>query len=169
MPGGPGIVWGNALLAAVNGGDVAESLLDDKVRRLLRVLDWSGRFAEPQERPERALDKQAHRSLAYQAAAEGMVLLKNDGVLPFTANDVKKIAVIGSNTSDFRIMGGGSSALKPHYVSTPLDALSAKLPDASLPSCGVGWFLPTARSRCLRVWRTVDRVCTHVRERRTVD
>lgn len=161
MPGGPGIVWGNALLAAVNGGDVAESLLDDKVRRLLRVLDWSGRFAEPQERPERALDKQAHRSLAYQAAAEGMVLLKNDGVLPFTANDVKKIAVIGSNTSDFRIMGGGSSALKPHYVSTPLDALSAKLPDASLSvsvGCLTHKYVPPPDRRLLKADEQTDAV-----------
>ena len=135
MPGGPRIVWGEALGEAVADGAVPESLLDDKVRRLLRVLERSGRFDRPEEEPEQGLNKPEHRSLAYRTASEGMVLMKNDGVLPFDATNIANLAVIGPNTKDFRVMGGGSSALKPHYVSTPLDALAEKLPGASISTC----------------------------------
>jgi beta-glucosidase len=135
MPGGPNIVWGEALKVAVDRGDVPESLVDDKVRRLLRVLDWSGRFENRSEAAERAMDMPAHRALAYRAAVEGAVLLKNDGVLPLAAEEIKKLAVIGPNVTNFRIMGGGSSALKPHYVATPLDALGSRLPEATITTC----------------------------------
>ncbi len=131
MPG-PARTWGAALLEAVGSGDVTESVLDDKVRRLLRVLDWTGRFDNPEEAPERAVDTPERRQIAYQAAAEGMVLLKNDGVLPLAEPKLKRLAVIGPNVHDFRIMGGGSSSLKPHYVVSPLEALAAKLPGTEI-------------------------------------
>ena len=78
MPG-PSQVWGDSLRAAVDSGQVPEALIDDKVRRLLRVLDWSGRFKQPEEHPEQSIDQVAHRQVAYQTAIEGMVLLKNTG------------------------------------------------------------------------------------------
>ena len=108
MPG-PSQVWGSALRSAVDAGDVPETVIDDKVRRLLRVLAWSGRFDDPEEKPESSIDAETHRSVAYQTAAEGMVLLKNEGVLPLQANSIQKLAVIGPNVKQFRIMGGGSS------------------------------------------------------------
>lgn len=113
MPG-PTQVWGKALLEAIAEGAVGESLIDDKVRRLLRVIERTHRFEHPDEKPEQGVDNPAHRQTAYQAAAEGMVLLKNTGVLPLSGNDLKSIAVVGPNAAEFRIMGGGSSALKPH-------------------------------------------------------
>ncbi|MBP17506.1 MAG: glycosyl hydrolase [Gammaproteobacteria bacterium] len=124
MPG-PTRVWGDALLEAVNEGTVPVTTVDDKVRRLLRVIDRSGRFENPDEQAEQALDKPDHKKIAYQAAAEGMVLLKNAGILPLP--NIGRLAVIGPNTHDFRIMGGGSSSLKPHYIATPLDALTGKV------------------------------------------
>ncbi len=152
MPGGPGIVWGERLLEAVGEGLVPESIVDDKVRRLLRVIDWSGRFDEPDEQPERALDTPEHRSLAYRAACEGMVLIKNNGVLPLSADAVATMAVIGPNAADFRIMGGGSSTLKPHYVSAPLDALGQKLPGTKVtctPGCLTHKYIPAPERRLL--------------------
>ncbi len=131
MPG-PSQVWGSALRSAVDTGDVPETVIDDKVRRLLRVLAWSGRFDDPEEKPESSIDAETHRSVAYQTAAEGMVLLKNEGVLPLQANSIQKLAVIGPNVKQFRIMGGGSSSLKPHYVSTPLGALSDRFPNMEI-------------------------------------
>src|SRR4051812_43663112 len=83
MPG-PGRWWGNGQLeAAVLSGEVEEALVDDKVRRILDFLRWRQRLpgaatsaeARPVERPE-------HRALARRAAADGMVLLRNDGLLP---------------------------------------------------------------------------------------
>ena len=114
MPG-PAVAWGAELLKAAQEGDVPESVIDDKVRRLLRVLERSGRFEDPVEKPELGVDKLEHQKIAYQAAVEGMVLLKNEQVLPLKKDDLNKIAVIGPNTKSFRIMGGGSSSLRPHY------------------------------------------------------
>ena len=127
MPG-PSRVWGDALRDAVTQGSVPESVLDDKVRRLLRVLQWSGRLESPTDAPERSVDIAGHRSIAYQTAVEGMVLLKNEGVLPLARSNIQKLAVIGPNVRHFRVMGGGSSALKPHYISTPLAALHDRYP-----------------------------------------
>ncbi|MGB1422212.1 MAG: glycoside hydrolase family 3 C-terminal domain-containing protein [Pseudomonadales bacterium] len=131
MPG-PSKVWGADLRSAVDAGDVPEAVIDDKVRRLLRVLAWSGRFDHPEEKPESSIDVEIHRSVAYQTASEGMVLLKNQGVLPFQSDNIRKLAVIGPNVKQFRIMGGGSSSLKPHYISAPLDALSDKFPNMDI-------------------------------------
>ena len=127
MPG-PSQVWGDSLRAAVDSGQVPEALIDDKVRRLLRVLDWSGRFKQPEEHPEQSIDQVAHRQVAYQTAIEGMVLLKNTGLLPLARQRIQKLAVIGPNVEHFRVMGGGSSSLKPHYLSTPLAALAERYP-----------------------------------------
>lgn len=126
MPG-PAVAWGAELLKAAQEGDVPESVIDDKVRRLLRVLERSGRFEDPVEKPELGVDKLEHQKIAYQAAVEGMVLLKNEQVLPLKKDDLNKIAVIGPNTKSFRIMGGGSSSLRPHYVKSPLDVLRETL------------------------------------------
>ena len=127
MPG-PSRVWGDALRQAVTDGLVPESVLDDKVRRLLRVLQWSGRLDSPTDAPERSVDIAEHRAVAYQTAVEGMVLLKNEGVLPLARSSIQKLAVIGPNVRHFRVMGGGSSALKPHYISAPLSALRERYP-----------------------------------------
>ncbi|XOV89097.1 MAG: glycoside hydrolase family 3 C-terminal domain-containing protein [Pseudomonadota bacterium] len=126
MPG-PAASFGDKLLAAVISGEVPVAVVDDKVRRLLRVLDWTGKFSDPADRPEQALDRPEHRAIARQAATEGMVLLKNNGVLPLAPENLQTLAVIGPNAREFRIMGGGSSSLRPHHVSSPLDALTDQL------------------------------------------
>ncbi len=151
MPG-PARVWGEELQSAVESGSVSASCLDDKVRRLLRVLDWSGRFENPDEIPEQSLDRPQHRSVAYQTAVEGMVLIKNESILPLDVTSVRKLALIGPNSFDFRIMGGGSSSLKPHYISTPYDALIEKLPDTEIVTsvgCRTHKYIPEPDRRYL--------------------
>ncbi len=128
MPG-PAIAWGQHLQTAVDAGEVPESVLDDKIARLLLCMDRTGLLDDVSVTQELALDKPDHRAIAYQAAIEGMVLCKNDGLLPLDLSKHKKIAVIGPNVKDFRIMGGGSSTLRPHYVTTPLDAIASQYPD----------------------------------------
>lgn len=144
MPG-PAVAWGQPLLDSLNRGEIDEQVVDDKVSRLLKVLDWTGRFDQPDEKSENAIDQQQHRDTAYQAAAEGMVLLKNAGLLPLQAGQISKLALIGPNTHSFRIMGGGSSAVRPHYISTPMEALAERLPRTelvSLPGCLTHKFIP---------------------------
>jgi beta-glucosidase len=128
MPG-PAIAWGKHLEKAVVEGEVAESVLDDKIERLLLCMSRTGLLDDVKVTAELALDKPDHRKLAYQAAVEGMVLCKNDGILPLDISQQKKIAVIGPNVEDFRIMGGGSSSLRPHYVEKPLGQLGQQFPN----------------------------------------
>jgi beta-glucosidase len=86
--------------------------------RILRLIARVGAFDDPLIPEERAVDRPEHRALIRRAAAESMVLLKNDGLLPLDLS-VGKIAVIGPNASEARIMGGGSAQLNPHYSVSP--------------------------------------------------
>ena len=121
MPG-PSNVWGKALIDAVKAREVSEKLIDDKVKRILTVAEFSNRFQKPEIKAEQAIDQPKHRLLLRKAAADGMVLLKNEGLLPLKKN-IKKLAVIGPNAMEAQIIGGGSASLKPHYQVHPLEAV----------------------------------------------
>ena len=125
MPG-PGNVWGDNLLSAIKDGRVDKELIDDKVKRILTVAEFSKRFERHDFNPEEAIDQPAHRKLLRKAAADGMVLLKNDGLLPLQSN-IKKLAIIGPNAKHAQIIGGGSASLKPHYEVHPEEALRSRL------------------------------------------
>ena len=125
MPG-PGNVWGASLINSIKDGKVDEGLIDDKVKRILTVANFSKRFERPGFKPEEAIDQPAHRKLLRKAAADGMVLLKNEGLLPLKKN-IKKLAVIGPNAKNAQIIGGGSASLMPHYQVQPLEAFKARL------------------------------------------
>ena len=125
MPG-PSNVWGKALIEAVEAKKVSEKLIDDKVRRILSVAEFSNRFQNPKIKDEEAIDQPAHRSMLRKAAADGMVVLKNEGLLPLKKN-IKKLAVIGPNAKEAQIIGGGSASLRPHYQIHPLEAVRERL------------------------------------------
>ena len=125
MPG-PSNVWGKALIDAVEASEVSEKLIDDKVKRILTVAEFSNRFQKPQIKAEQAIDQLKHRLLLRKAAADGMVLLKNEGSLPLKKN-IKKLAVIGPNALEAQIIGGGSASLRPHYQIHPLEAVQERL------------------------------------------
>ena len=126
MPG-PARCFGDALVDAVNKGEVDEETINDKVRRILGVIVKSGSFEKPIEVSSRTSDTPENRELALQAAQEAIVLLKNDNnTLPLDKNKVKSIAVIGPNADEARIQGGGSAKVNPYYMVTPLDAIREK-------------------------------------------
>ena len=107
MPGSGGIDDAD-IVAAVREGKLAESVLDASVRRMLdvtfRVLDSLD--------PSAAYDTEAHHALAHRVAAEGMVLLKNEGaLLPIRGR--KRVAFIGAFARQPRYQGGGSSHITP--------------------------------------------------------
>ena len=81
MPG-PARSWGENLVKAVNDGKVKEDTVDDKVRRILRVAEFTGRLDNPEENSEQSNDLEQDRTLIRKIGAEGMVLLKNQDVLP---------------------------------------------------------------------------------------
>ena len=130
MPG-PSSPWGNALVAAVRRGDIAEEVVDDKVRRILVLAARVGALADAAE-PARipAPAPEATAVTARRAAEAGMVLLGNDGVLPLAAP--RSIAVIGEGARDARTQGGGSATVIPATVSSPLEGIAARWPEADV-------------------------------------
>lgn len=124
MPG-PARTWGKKLIEAVGNGEVPETTIDDKVRRILRTMERTGRLDNPDaDRAEQAIDKPEHQALTRRTAQESMVLLRNDGTLPFNREELKSIAVIGPNAQVGQIQGGGSSGVRPHYQVHPLDGIT---------------------------------------------
>ena len=126
MPG-PARRMGEKLLAALRAGAVDERQIDDKVRRILRLLERAGLLDAAPEVEERAEDRPAHRALARRAAAESMVLLRNQGLLPLDARELRRVAVLGPNAEVGQIMGGGSAFVVAHYQVNPLAALRERL------------------------------------------
>jgi beta-glucosidase len=125
MPGPDG-VWGDALTDAVRAGQVAEEAIDEKVLRLLRLAGRLGALegvpaatAPAEEWPEEDV-----ASLLREAAADGMVLVRNEGgLLPVPREDETTIAVIGQHAHIARSQGGGSATVFPTYVVSPLDGI----------------------------------------------
>ena len=131
MPG-PARHRGEKLTAAVRAGETTPAAVREAARRVLRLIERVGGFADPTIPAERAEDLPEVRALIRRAGAEGIVLLKNDGVLPLQAPARLKIAAIGPNAATAQIMGGGSAQLNAHYRVSPLDGLRAALPDATI-------------------------------------
>ncbi|MCU1391248.1 MAG: glycoside hydrolase, family 3 domain protein [Ilumatobacteraceae bacterium] len=130
MPG-PSRFYGRRLGQAVRDGDVDEVLLDGAVHRLLTVFDRIGALDDEPRAPI-GIDRPEHRALVRAAAAESMVLLKNDAdggrsVLPLDPAQIATLAVIGPNAERARITGGGSAEVRPHYRISPLDAIRERL------------------------------------------
>lgn len=110
-------------LELLRKGETPVELLDDKVRRVLRL---NFRTAMNSVKPSGSLNSPEHYDAARRIAGEGIVLLKNDNnVLPVDLTSVKKIAVIGENAIKMMTVGGGSSSLKVQREVTPLDGILA--------------------------------------------
>ena len=128
MPG-PGNTWGKKLLEAVIEGLIDEEIIDDKVERILNIAEFSGRFDSPENKLEKSNIRKSHNKLLRNVASEGMVLLKNEKILPLKKSAIKKLAVIGPNAKNSQIIGGGSASLKPHYQVHPFEALQERFSD----------------------------------------
>nr|HET6902726.1 glycoside hydrolase family 3 C-terminal domain-containing protein [Ktedonobacteraceae bacterium] len=121
---------GEKLLAAVESGEVTEATVETSVRRLLLLLDKAGLFEHPQAGTEQAIDLPERDALVRAAAAEGIVLLKNEQqTLPLKPEHLTSIAVIGPNAQVAQITGGGSAQVNAHYAVTPFEGIVAKLGD----------------------------------------
>lgn len=118
-----GKYWGHGkLLQACREGEVSETLIDDKVRRLLRAMFFTGIMDKAWSAPDRPMTE--HWPLAREVAASGMVLLKNkDALLPLDPNRKQVIAVLGPNSRDMRLGGGGSSVVTPRRSVGPLEGI----------------------------------------------
>ena len=124
MPGPPS-KRGAKLLKAVADGQVAVAALDNAVARILRLMARTGAHANDDTLPEQALNNPAHRALIRAAGAEGVVLLKNNGVLPLNADRLNTVAMVGPNAGKAQMMGGGSAFVNAHYTVTPVEGFAA--------------------------------------------
>ena len=125
MPGPARSMSARNVTRALEDGTLTEEALDNKVARLLDLMVKAGSFDHPEEQSERGEDRPEHRKIIREAAQETIVLLKNDrDILPL--KPVRSIAVIGENARWAQIMGGGSSAVIPHYAVSPLHGIRAR-------------------------------------------
>jgi beta-glucosidase len=129
----PGSPWGAKLVAAAGEGSVAAEVVDEQARRVLRLaarvgaLDGAPPSVPAASRPA-AIDGSA---LARAVAARSFVLAANSAqVLPLEATALRTVAIIGALARDARVLGGGSATVYPAHVISPLQGLSAALPDS---------------------------------------
>jgi beta-glucosidase len=123
MPG-PTRDRGAKLVAAVAAGEVDAATVRARAIAVLRLMARVGSLDDHRSHEERAEDLPEVRALIRRAGAAGTVLLRNDGVLPLAQG--QRVAVIGPNAAQARIMGGGSAQLNPHYAVSPLEGLRAR-------------------------------------------
>ena len=130
-----GLTWGlssayddyylaQPFLKKIESGELPESLLDEKVRRVLRL---TFRTSMNRNRPYGCKLTPEHAEIARKIAEEGIVLLKNENhFFPIEKGRYQKIAVIGENAVKQLSLGGGSSELKPQKEISPLEGMIEK-------------------------------------------
>ena len=115
------------LLRLVENGEIPESIIDDKVRRILRLIF---RTSMDRSRPFGSFATPEHFAASRAIAEAGIVLLKNqDDLLPIEPAGTGTILVVGENAARPMTIGGGSSSLKVKYEVSPLEGLHARFGD----------------------------------------
>lgn len=117
----------NPYLRLIEEGKVGTKELDDKVRRVLRLI------FRTEMNPERSFGSlccEDHYAAARRIGTEGIVLLQNKGnLLPLNPASAKRILVVGENALKMMTVGGGSSSLKVQREISPLDGIRACVGD----------------------------------------
>jgi beta-glucosidase len=117
-------------LELIRKGEVGTEELDDKARRVLRLMI---RTAMDYTKGDGEMCSEAHYDAARRIGDEGIVLLRNENrVLPIAKAQGKKILVVGENAIKMMTVGGGSSSLKVQHEISPLDGIRA-----AASSCGM--------------------------------
>ncbi len=131
MPG-PHQWFGARLAEAIRAGAIEEAHVDRMVANLLQLYDRTGALDADDDRhygEELSIDRPEYDAVALAAAVGGMVLLKNDSLLPLDPSTTGSIALIGPNAEVANIQGGGSAQLNPRRQVTPLEGLRARFGD----------------------------------------
>lgn len=125
MPG-PKPLDDEKITEAVKAGVIAMETLDTAVKRLLELIERI-----PEKKSAQAVDFATHHRLAVKVAEEGIVLLKNDGVLPWDVKKLRSVAVIGESAKASNHLKGGSAYIIPAKMEEPLDTLETYLKDTA--------------------------------------
>lgn len=122
--------FGKPLLDEVRAGKLPTSLIDDKVRRILRVMQRVGLLDGLDPHQGGSANTEQHQAVARSAAEESLVLLKNENeVLPLKEKELRRVVVLGPNANRKFCEGGlgGSSGVRPPYERTVLEGLTRAL------------------------------------------
>lgn len=116
------------LLPAIRSGKIPETVVDDKVRRILRTAVRFGWLDREQMDLAIPVLNNEGKKVALESALGSMVLLKNDGgILPLDKRKIKTIAVIGPDAYPAQPVGGGSAAVRPFHAVSFLEGISQYL------------------------------------------
>jgi beta-glucosidase len=118
-PGQPAQV--QEIIEGVKSGKLDIADVDRNVRRMLEYIVKTPSFH--QYPASNNPDFKAHAAITRQSAAEGIVLLKNNGTLPWKDGAIKMVALFGENSYDFLSGGTGSGCVHPPYVVDMLQGL----------------------------------------------
>ena len=111
------------LIPALQNGTLPQEVLDDKVRRILRMIFKFGFYDRIQEDTSIPKNDPKSVAVALDLARSGIVLLQNnDSVLPLSQSKIKTLAVIGPNADQY-VFGGGSSVATPFTSVTTLQGI----------------------------------------------
>jgi len=148
--------FGEKLVRAVEACEVAEARIDDAVRRVLRSLLRSQAHPDPERYGPEQVACAAHVALAQEAAEKSIVLLKNEGVLPWDASALRSVLVVGVLADEPNLGDHGSSRVYPPEVITPLAGLRAAL--AQQKGCSVRYDAGDDLERVAALARQADAV-----------
>lgn len=127
---------GRAYLEKCRRGEVPESIINDKARRMLRLIlrtEMSARSGFG------SMNSPEHVAAARKIAQEGIVLLKNGGILPLAPKAGAKILVVGENATRSLCAGGGSSELKARDEVSPLRGIQERFGDRCIVEYAKGY------------------------------
>lgn len=123
---GTAMYFNAGLVDSVKAGLVPEAVINEKVKRILRVYYFSKRTPAPEGNP--VISTPGHNKIAYDVASQSIVLLKNEAkVLPLKTDRLKNIVVIGENAVKTHAQGGFGAGVKARYEITPLKGLQQQL------------------------------------------
>jgi beta-glucosidase len=129
MPGPPTKRLKEALEQPIRDGLVNLDRITESAGRVIQLLEKASRFADPRDDPERCEDTAEKRALLRQAAAAGIVMLKNDkGALPLrpTTDNIRKLGIFGPNAVRVVAGGGGSSYIRAPYWTSVYDSVRSE-------------------------------------------
>lgn len=119
---------GQALIDSVKAGKVAEEVVNQRVREILRVR-LAIKPIPANEANKEMTSQPAQQKIAYEVACKSIVLLKNEGALPLKLQNKPVIAVIGANAMQIMGSGGLGAGVKTLYEVTPLEGLKNRIGD----------------------------------------
>jgi beta-glucosidase len=132
----------DSVMKYLNNGSLTEELLNDKVRRILRLATNPHLYDTQNETSDSVFHSGHHNNLSLRIAQEAITLLKNEKVLPLKLSEYKSIAIIGPNAAYAVTGGGGSSIVTPFNSVSPLMGMQNRVGESIRVEYAEGCTLP---------------------------